>query len=87
MPDGRYGYRHHDPCARCTRILAAVSEYTAVHRYPPAYRDIMLIAAVSSQSVVRYHLEALQSRDLVTLVPNRSRSIVITYTGIEAVKA
>ena len=85
--NGRYGYRHHDPCARCMRILTAISEYTVAHRYPPSYRDIMRIAAISSQSVVRYHLEALQNRDLVTLMPNRPRSIVITYTGIEAVKA
>ena len=58
------------------RILDAIWEFWAEHRYSPSIRDIQDRADISSTSVVVYNLAKLRRRGLVDYDELTTRSIV-----------
>ena len=60
------------------RILAFVVQYIKEHGFPPAVRDIMQGAGISSTSVVSYNLKKLVKEGRISMAPGGiTRSIVV----------
>lgn len=58
-------------------ILEYIVDYIAVHTYSPSIRDIVLGCGMSSTSVVNYHLNKLEAKNMITRDRNKARTIVI----------
>ena len=58
-------------------ILAYVEEYISEHSYSPSIRDIVRGCDMSSTSVVNYHLNKLEAKNIITRDRNKARTIVI----------
>ena len=66
---------------RQTRLLIAIARFWDEHGFSPAYRDLLMMADFSSQSLVSTHLHHLERSRLITCERNISRSIVLTERG------
>ena len=62
------------------RILAFVVQYIKERGFPPAVRDIMSGASISSTSVVSYNLKKLAEAGRISMTPGITRSIVVVDT-------
>jgi len=56
-------------------MLAFIKGFVAEHNYPPTYEEIKTGLNISSKSLVKYHLEALENAQLLSRVPNTPRGI------------
>lgn len=56
-------------------MLAFIEDFVIANGYPPTYEEIRAGLEISSKSLVNHHLEALESADLLTRVPNTPRGI------------
>ena len=62
---------HHD------KVLAFVRSYVGKHGYAPSTADIQVGCGISSTSVVRYVLQALEREGHLTIAPGVARGIVV----------
>ena len=62
-------------------MLAFIEDFVDRHGYPPTYEEIRVGLAISTKSLVNYHLDALQSAELLTRAPNTPRGIRLTGEG------
>jgi repressor LexA len=59
-------------------MLAFIEDFVDKQGYPPTYEEIRVGLAISTKSLVNYHLDALQSAELLTRAPNTPRGIRLT---------
>lgn len=59
-------------------MLRFLRDYIRRHDYAPCYRDIQDGVGISSTSVVAYNLKMLERKGLITIDPERARSIHLT---------
>ena len=59
------------------KVLAVIKTYQAEHGYPPAIRDIVRLAPLSSTSVAHHHLKKLEKKGKISRTPHTARSIVV----------
>lgn len=64
-----------DLSQRQEKILDVIREFLDEHRFPPTIREIGERVGISSTSVVKYNLDALQRRGLIERDPDISRGI------------
>jgi len=62
-------------------MLAFIEDFVDKQGYPPTYEEIRVGLAISTKSLVNYHLDALQSAELLTRAPNTPRGIRLTGEG------
>ena len=62
-------------------MLAFIEDFVDKHGYPPTYEEIRVGLDISTKSLVNYHLDALQSAELLTRAPNTPRGIRLTGEG------
>ena len=62
-------------------MLAFIEDFVDKHGYPPTYEEIRVGLAISTKSLVNYHLDALQNAELLTRAPNTPRGIRLTSEG------
>jgi len=60
-----------------TKIVAAISRYTAENGFSPSIREIAAMVGIRSASHARYHLNFLVDCGILTYTPNIHRSIKI----------
>jgi len=60
---------------RQQKILAFIREYLNEHRFPPTIREIGKTVGISSTSVVKYNLDALERRGHIERDPEISRGL------------
>jgi repressor LexA len=60
---------------RQKRILGFIREFIEEHRFPPSIREIGENVGISSTSVVKYNLDALERKELIERDPDISRGI------------
>jgi repressor LexA len=59
------------------RILSFINMYVTQHDMPPTIREIQKGAAISSTSMVSYHLKALEKANLLNRRERSSRGVVV----------
>jgi repressor LexA len=59
------------------RILSFINEYVTANDVPPTIREIQRGAAISSTSMVSYHLKALERANLLNRRERSSRGVVV----------
>jgi SOS-response transcriptional repressor LexA len=59
------------------KVLAFCKSFMVLNGYSPSIREIMASIDIPSTSEVRYYLQKLEARGLISRVKNVSRSIVI----------
>jgi repressor LexA len=59
------------------RILSFINTYVTQHDMPPTIREIQKGAAISSTSMVSYHLKALEKANLLNRRERSSRGVVV----------
>jgi repressor LexA len=59
------------------RILSFINTYVEAHDMPPTIREIQRGAAISSTSMVSYHLKALERANLLNRRERSSRGVVV----------
>jgi repressor LexA len=64
-----------DLSERQQKILAFVREFIREHRFPPTIREIGEMVGISSTSVVKYNLDALERKGLIERNADISRGI------------
>ena len=57
------------------RIRGCILDFIATEGIPPTVREIQQGCALSSPSVVFYHLKLLANKGLITWQPNKARTI------------
>jgi repressor LexA len=60
---------------RQKKILEFIREYLDEHRFPPTIREIGRTVGISSTSVVKYNLDALERRGFIERDPEISRGL------------
>lgn len=63
------------------RIARAVAQFRCEHEYPPSLRDIGVLTDISSTSIVREHLLALEREGYVLRDHRVTRSMRLTEAG------
>lgn len=63
--------------AREKKVLAFCKYFIGENHFSPSIREIMVYTEIPSTSEVRYYLQKLEVRGLISRVENVSRSIVI----------
>lgn len=58
-------------------MLAFIEQFVAERGYPPTYEEIKTGLNISSKSLVKYHLQALENAQLLTRAPNTPRGIQV----------
>lgn len=66
---------------RQREVLQVIRAYTAVHGYPPGFRDLAEELAVTSTNGISDHLNALERKGLVVRDWRIARSIRLTPAG------
>jgi repressor LexA len=77
-------FRHAEQCERCGAVLRVVAQFVDRNHYPPTIRQIGDRSGISSTSLVKLHLRALEERGHLRLTPGISRGIALTEAGREA---
>ena len=67
------------------RVLEAANNYRLLHSWQPSLREIAAITGIST-SQVNAHVWQLVALGLVTQEPRRSRTLVVTKAGKEALQ-
>ncbi len=62
---------------RQVRVREFVREYVDENGYPPTFREIGRAVGITSTSVVRYTLDALEKAGILRRAPNRSRALAL----------
>jgi SOS-response transcriptional repressor LexA len=68
---------------RRREVLKFVYEYLSEHGFAPTIREIMEGTALKSTSVVKYHLDVLQAKGYLVLLPAKARAITVTQKAFE----
>jgi SOS-response transcriptional repressor LexA len=68
---------------RRREVLKFVCEYLNAHGFAPTIREIMEGTALKSTSVVKYHLDVLQAKGYLVLLPAKARAITVTQKSFE----
>jgi SOS-response transcriptional repressor LexA len=68
---------------RRREVLKFVCEYLNEHGFAPTIREIMEGTALKSTSVVKYHLDVLQAKSYLVLLPAKARAITVTQKAFE----
>jgi len=63
------------------RLLLAIARFWEEQGYSPSYPDLVMLADISSQSIVASNLRALSRQRLLTYAFRTARSIVLTEDG------
>jgi repressor LexA len=63
------------------KMLAFIEEFLKQHGYPPTLEEIRLGMAISTKSLVDYHLAALENAALLRRSPNTPRGIRLTRSS------
>jgi repressor LexA len=72
---------------RQKRIMGFLRDFIAEHRFPPTIREIGENVGISSTSVVKYNLDALERKELIERDPDISRGIRLVEDLTERVYA
>jgi repressor LexA len=72
---------------RQKRIMGFLRDFIAEHRFPPTIREIGQNVGISSTSVVKYNLDALERKELIERDPDISRGIRLVEDLTERVYA
>jgi len=57
------------------KLLLAIEAHSRMHGYAPSIRDLQAACAISTTSVVTYHLARLRMRGLVDWIDGAARTI------------
>jgi copper(I)-binding protein len=68
---------------RRREVLKYVCNYLNEHGFAPTIREIMEGTAMKSTSVVKYHLDVLQAKGYLVLLPAKARAITVTQKAFE----
>jgi SOS-response transcriptional repressor LexA len=68
---------------RRREVLKFVCEYLNEHGFAPTIREIMEGTGLNSTSVVKYHLDVLQAKGYLVLLPAKARAITVTQKAFE----
>jgi len=63
------------------KVLKFCRDYIALYRFSPSIRDIMTEVGMNSTSHVRYLMNCLEEKGMISRVRNQARSISITEEG------
>lgn len=66
---------------RTKQVLLYLRAYKAAYDAAPTYREIAVACGLSTTSLVRYHLDALERGGLIKRRPNVARGIVLVTGG------
>lgn len=67
------------------RILAFVGTHMATHGYPPTRQEIAQAMGFQSATAAHQHLQALERKGHIRLVPNTPRGIQLTAMPTEQI--
>ena len=81
LPDGPVDENGLTP--RQTKILMAIKKAMETNGYPPSMREIGEAAGLSSPSIVKYQLEALEEKGWIRRDPSRGRALEVLTPGDE----
>lgn len=73
------------PTARALEILSWIYAYCELHGYSPTVREACDAFGLRSPNAVQQHLDRLQARGLLELVPGTSRTARVTPAGLAAI--
>ena len=65
-------------------VLEAILSFQALNRYSPTLRELCEVLGIQSTNGVSDHLRALQKMNLVSWIPNQSRTLQVTRIGRKA---
>lgn len=66
---------------RQQQVLNFIRQFVAEQHYAPTYEEIRAGCAMSSKSLVNYHLDALEARGYLTRRHHSPRCIVLKERG------
>lgn len=59
------------------QIVNAIMEYERTHGYSPSVRDVCVAVGIKSASAVKYRLERMREKGLVTYVDRTPRTLKV----------
>lgn len=65
-------------------VLRVIKSWIEEHGYPPSVREIGKELGLKSTSTVHARMHELAGEGLITFVPGKSRTIVVTEKGLTA---
>lgn len=68
---------------RRREVLKFVCNYLNVQGFAPTIREIMEGTGLKSTSVVKHHLDCLQTEGYLVLLPGKARAITVTQKAFE----
>ena len=66
-------------------VLGFIADFDNENEYSPSVRDIRDGCGISSTSVTVYRLKHLEALGMLKRTPSRSRSVVLTKKGLQAI--
>lgn len=64
------------------RLLREIRKFRDEHGYPPTLRELMVLAELSSTSIVSYHLRFMEGQGVIERTPGASRGIRVVKDDV-----
>lgn len=77
----KFPYNPSDLSPALLNTLRFIHDFTSQHHYPPVYTEMMHAFGVASKCTIKYRVDSLRDRGLVSYKEKSPRSIVLTEAG------